>query len=71
MNALRKRQGAIESLAAKAEGNRHESEELEKTYEERLREGKLPVTEERDGLLKEAHSASIKVIEEAELGTPF
>ena len=44
MKALKKRQGAIDSLAAKAEENRHEAEVMGKTYEEQLREQKLPVT---------------------------
>jgi F-type H+-transporting ATPase subunit b len=65
LNALGKRQEAIESLAARAKEERREAEEREKTYEERLKEGKLPVAEERDGLVKEAASASMKVIEEA------
>ncbi len=65
MNALKKRQGTIESLAAKAEENQHEAEGLGKTYEERLKGEKLPVLEERDGLLKQATSTSMKMIEEA------
>jgi F-type H+-transporting ATPase subunit b len=65
LNALKKRQGTLESLAAKGEGNRHEAEGLGRAYEERLKEGKLPITEERDGLLREAHAASMKAIEEA------
>ena len=63
--ALQKRQGTIESLAAKAEGNRQEAEGSGKQYEERLKELKAPIQEERDGLLKQAHAASMSVIEEA------
>ena len=65
MNALKKRQGAIESVAAEAMENQREAEVMGKTYEERLRELRLPVTEERESLLKQAHSASVKTIEAA------
>lgn len=65
MNAFKKRQAAIDSLSAKAEENRNEAEGLGRTYEEQLKGQKLPVMEERDVLLKEASSASMKMIEEA------
>jgi len=65
MKALKKRQGAIESLAAKAERSRQEAEVLGKSYEDRQREMRLPITEELDAALKQAHSASVKTIEEA------
>jgi F-type H+-transporting ATPase subunit b len=65
LNAFKKRQAAIDSLSAKAEDNRHEAEGLGKTYDEQLKGQKLPVMEERDALLKQAASASMKMIEEA------
>ena len=65
MNALKKRQETLKAMAAKAEDNQHEAEGLGKTYEERLKEQKLPIVEERDGLMREAHSSSMKLIEEA------
>jgi len=65
LKALKKRQGTIDSLSTRAEANRHEAEGLGKTYEEQLRAKKLPLIEERNELLKQATSASMKMIEEA------
>ena len=63
--SLKKRRAAVESLVGKAEDNRQEAEVLTKTYEEKLKEKKLPIMDQRESALKEAHAASMKVIEEA------
>lgn len=65
LNALTKRRTTIRSLAERAEGTGKEAEGLTRTYEENLKEGKLPIIEQRELALKEAHAASMKVIEEA------
>ncbi len=65
VKALRKRQDTIRSLGVKADENRTEAEGFEKRYEETRKEKEMPIVEQRDSLLKEAHSASMKVIEEA------
>ena len=65
VGSLKKRRTAIESLLGKAEDNRQEAEVLTKTYEEKLKVRKLPIMEQREAGLKEAHGASMKVIEEA------
>lgn len=65
VKALRKRQDTIRNLGLKAEENRTEAEGFEKRYEETLKEKEAPIVEQRDSSLKEAHSASMKVIEEA------
>lgn len=65
VKALRKRQDTIRNLGLKAEENRTEAEGFEKRYEETRKEKETPIVEQRDSLLKDAHSASMKVIEEA------
>jgi F-type H+-transporting ATPase subunit b len=65
LSAIKKRQSAIQSLGEKAEAGQAEIESYAKAYEEHLKEKKRPITEERDSLLKDAQSASMKVIEAA------
>ncbi|MGD0229409.1 MAG: ATP synthase F0 subunit B [Syntrophorhabdales bacterium] len=65
LNALKKRHTTIQSLAERAEDTGKEAEGLTRTYEENLKEKRLPVMEQREKALKEAHAVSMKVIEEA------
>ncbi len=65
MNALKKRQEAIGSLAAKAEAKGEESQRLGKAYEEGMKEKKKPVIDQREATVKEAHASAMKSIEEA------
>jgi F-type H+-transporting ATPase subunit b len=65
LRALGRREDAIRSLAGKAEGSAREVETLGRTYDESLKARKLPILEERDALLKESHTASMGVIEDA------
>jgi F-type H+-transporting ATPase subunit b len=65
LGSLKKRRGAIDSLAGKAEDSRQEADALAKTYGESVKERKAPVLAQREGALKEAHAASMKIIEEA------
>ncbi len=43
LNALKKRQTVIKSLADKAEGNKQEAESLGKTYDESIKEKRKPI----------------------------
>ena len=43
LNALKKRQDTIDSLAVKGESDRQEAEGLGKSYDEKLKEKKLPI----------------------------
>jgi F-type H+-transporting ATPase subunit b len=65
LNALNKRQGAIDSLAARGASDRQEAEGLGKAYDEKLKEGRLPILDEKDGLVRQTHAASMKIVEEA------
>jgi F-type H+-transporting ATPase subunit b len=65
LSHLAKRASAIRSLAEAAIGSKDEAEGVLRTYEEGLKVKKLPILEEKDAALKVAHSASMKVIEEA------
>ncbi len=65
LNALKKRQSTLQSMSEKAEYSKQEVDTLGKTYEESLKEKKQPIFAERESGLREAHSASMKVIEEA------
>jgi len=65
LGSLKKRRAAIDSLMGKAEDNRQEAEVLTKTYEGTLKERKAPVMTQREAALKEAHAASMKIVEEA------
>jgi F-type H+-transporting ATPase subunit b len=64
---LSKRSTTIQSLSEQAESTGKEAEGLTRSYEEGMKERKLPVLEQRDTVLKEAHAASMKVIEKARL----
>ncbi len=65
LKALNKRQGTIDSLVGKAEDYRHEAEGMGKAYDEKFKEKRLPILEERESLLKQTQAASMKVVEEA------
>ena len=65
LGSLKKRRAAIDSRVGRAEDSRQEADALAKTYEETLKERKGPVLAQREGALKEAHAASMKIIEEA------
>ena len=65
LKALKKRQGTIDSLAARGQSDRQEAEGMGKAYDEKLKEKKLPILEEKEGLVKQTHTASMKIVEEA------
>ena len=65
LNALKKRQGTIDSLDAQGKADREEAEGMGRAYDERLKEKRLPVLEEKEGLVRQTHAASMKIVEEA------
>jgi len=65
LNALNKRQGTIDNMAARAQDDRLEAEGMGKAYDEKLKEKKLPILEERESIVRETHALSMKVVEDA------
>jgi len=65
LNALNKRQGTIDNIAARAQDDRLEAEGMGKAYDEKLKEKKLPILEERESIVRETHALSMKVVEDA------
>ncbi len=65
LKALNKRRAFIQSLSAKVEGENREASEIEKSYEEKAKERKKPILDQRESMVREAQTASLKTIEEA------
>jgi len=65
LNALKKRQDTIDSLDGQGKSDREEAEGMGKTYDERLKGERLPILEEKEGLVRQTHAASMKIVEEA------
>jgi F-type H+-transporting ATPase subunit b len=65
LRALTKRQQTVQSLTEKADGSKQTVADLSKAYEDILKEKREPVIAERENVMKQAHGASMAVIEEA------
>jgi len=65
LTALKKRKDALNGLAKRVEQLRGDAATLGRTYDERAKEKKRPILEQRESSLKEAHEGSMKIIEEA------
>ncbi len=65
LRALNRRRAYIQSLSDKVQVENEEAAEVEKSYEEKARERRKPILEQRETVLKEAQAASMKTIEEA------
>jgi len=65
LRGLAKRRTTIESLAGRVDKSKQDADDLARTYEESFKEKKLPIAAKSEALLKEAHAASMKVVEEA------
>ena len=65
LNALKKRQDTIDSLDAQGKSDREEAEGMGKTYDEKLKGEGLPILAEKEGLVRQTHAASMKIVEEA------
>jgi F-type H+-transporting ATPase subunit b len=65
LKILAKRDLAVRSLSEKASGDRQSIEEMGKTYEDTLKEKRAPILDARESILSQAHTTSMRVIEEA------
>lgn len=65
LRALSKREDAITSSVVGAKSLEEDTRNLEKAYDDGLREKKRPVIETRDAMISEAHNTSLRMIEEA------
>jgi F-type H+-transporting ATPase subunit b len=65
LRAINKRETSIGSLFGKVQKVREETEKLEKSYEEVIKEKRKPILEHRDTTLSKAHSESTGIIEKA------
>jgi F-type H+-transporting ATPase subunit b len=65
LKVFAKRSQTIQSLSERADDGRHTMEGLGKAYEDTLKDRKAPILEEKDHILKTAHSTSVGLIEEA------
>jgi F-type H+-transporting ATPase subunit b len=65
LKVFAKRSQTIQSLSERADDGRHAMEGLGKAYEDTLKDRKAPILEEKDHILKNAHSTSMGLIEEA------
>lgn len=65
LRALLKREDAISSSVDGAKSLEEDTRNLERAYDEGLKEKKRPVVETRDAMISEAHNTSLRMIEEA------
>jgi F-type H+-transporting ATPase subunit b len=65
IGALKKREGAIQSLAERVEKAKQDAKGFEKRYDEVTQEKKKPILESKDAALSEANTGATKIIEKA------
>jgi len=65
VGALKKREGAIKSLAERVDKAKQDAKDLEKQYDEVTQEKKKPILESKDAALSEANTGATKIIEKA------
>jgi F-type H+-transporting ATPase subunit b len=65
LRVLAKRRAFMQSLSEKVLEENLDAADIEKRYEDRARERRRPILEQRESTVKGAHAASIKIIEEA------
>lgn len=65
LKALNRRRAFIQSLSDKVQEENRQATEIEKSYEDRARESRRPILDQREATVKGAQAASMKVIEEA------
>jgi len=63
LKAISKRDTTISSLFGKSKDIREDLVNLERSYDEKIKERKRPILESKDALLSEAHTNSMHVIE--------
>ena len=65
IGALKKREGAIQSLAERVEKAKQDAKDFERQYDEVTQEKKKPILESKDAALSEANTGATKIIEKA------
>ena len=65
LSALARRRLFIQSLGQDIEDEEKQAAELEKKYEEGAKERKRPIVEQKEATIRDAHTASVKVVEVA------
>jgi F-type H+-transporting ATPase subunit b len=65
VGALKKREGAIKSLAERVEKAKQDAKDFERQYDEVTQEKKRPILESKDAALSEANTGATKIIEKA------
>ena len=65
LGALKKREGAIQSLAERVEKAKQDAKDFERQYDEVTQEKKKPILESKDAALSEANTGATKIIEKA------
>jgi F-type H+-transporting ATPase subunit b len=65
VGALKKREGAIKSLAERVDKAKQDAKDFEKQYDEVTQEKKKPILESKDAALSEANTGATKIIEKA------
>jgi F-type H+-transporting ATPase subunit b len=65
IGALKKREGAIQSLAERVEKAKQDAKDFERQYDEVTQEKKRPIMESKDAALSEANTGATKIIEKA------
>jgi F-type H+-transporting ATPase subunit b len=63
LKAIGKRDATISSLFGKSQDIREDLGNLERSYDEKIKERKRPILESKDALLNEAHTNSMHIIE--------
>jgi len=65
IGALKKREGAIQSLAERVEKAKQDAKDFARQYDEVTQEKKRPIMESKDAALSEANTGATKIIEKA------
>jgi len=65
LKALARRRAYMRALSDKVQEEEKQATDLTRTYEDATKERRRPILEQRDTTVKEAQTASMKVIEEA------
>jgi F-type H+-transporting ATPase subunit b len=68
LKALGKREKTIGSFFEKAQSTEEEAKNLEKSYENSVKEMKKPIFDAKSAVLSETHTASMQIIEKAKSG---
>lgn len=65
LKVLAKRRAYMQSLSSKVQEENGQAAEIERRYQDGARERRRPIIDQREATVKEAQTASMKIIEEA------